>query len=208
MTGQNIGNLLNAANVTWGWFQGGFKATTPWTGGATRAECEAHHANIGGTQQLDYSPHHAPFQYYQSTANPHHLEPASVNEIGHNGTANHNYDLSWFTKAIKADNLPSVSYVKAGKYQDGHAGYSDPIDEQHFYVKYINAIMKSKYWKNTAIILAYDDSDGWYDHAAAPVTNSSSDPSEDAAWCSTSPAPRSCSATRTAADPGCGSRCS
>ena len=27
-----------------------------------------------------------------------------------------------------ADNLPAVSFLKAPEYQDGHAGYSDPID--------------------------------------------------------------------------------
>ncbi len=186
MSGQNIGDLLNAQNVSWGWFQGGFKATTPYAGGDTSAKCEASHQNIGGVRQTDYSPHHDPFQYYTSTSNRHHLEPRGVREVGHSGRANHNYDLSWFTKAVQAGNLPSVSYLKAAKYQDGHAGYSDPIDEQHFYVKYINMIMRSPYWKDTAIVLAYDDSDGWYDHVAAPVRNGSNDPAEDAAWCSAS----------------------
>ncbi len=189
MTGQNIGDLLNAAGVSWGWFQGGFKATTPYAGPGTKAKCESKHKNIGGALQQDYNPHHAPFQYYQSTANQNHLEPASINEVGHDGQANHNYDVTWFTKAVRAGKLPAVSYLKAANYQDGHAGYSDPIDEQHFYVKYINTIMRSKYWKDTAIIIAYDDSDGWYDHVAAPVRNGSNDPAEDAVWCSGSGAP-------------------
>src|SRR5205823_10348258 len=53
---------------------------------------------------------------------------------GHNGQANHQYDLSWFFKALNGRNLPSVSFLKAAAYQDGHAGYSDPTDEQHFLV--------------------------------------------------------------------------
>ncbi|MEZ0577815.1 phospholipase C [Nocardioides sp. MH1] len=189
MDGTNVGELLSANNVSWGWFQGGFKATTPYAGGTTKAKCEASHKNIGGVVQGDYSPHHDPFQYYESTSNPHHLEPRRLGEVGHDGRANHNYDLSWFTKALKGGKLPSVSYLKAAKYQDGHAGYSDPIDEQHFYVQYINAIMRSQYWKDTAIVIAYDDSDGWYDHFPAPVTNGSNDPAEDAAWCASSGAP-------------------
>lgn len=60
---------------------------------------------------------------------PHHLAPRSVAEIGHNGRANHNYDLSGFDAAIEAGNLPAVSFLKAGEYQNGHAGYSDPLDE-------------------------------------------------------------------------------
>lgn len=40
----------------------------------------------------------------------------------------------------RAGNLPAVSFLKAAKYQDGHACYSDPVDEQHFLVKEINAL--------------------------------------------------------------------
>ena len=63
-------------------------------------------------------------------------------------------------------NLPAVSFLKAPEYQDGHAGYSDPLDEQNFLVNTINAIQNSPFWKSTAIVIAYDDSDGWYDHVA------------------------------------------
>ena len=47
MTGKNIGNLLNAKHVTWGWFQGGFAPTG--TNSAGYAVCGSAHANIGGT---------------------------------------------------------------------------------------------------------------------------------------------------------------
>ena len=97
--------------------------------------------------------------------------------------ANHNYDQTDFDSAIQVGNLPAVSFLKAAEYQDGHAGYSDPIDEQHFLVDEINQIQKSKFWASTAIVIAYDDSDGWYDHVASPVLNASSDPATDAAIC-------------------------
>ena len=176
MTGQNIGNLLNAKGITWGWFEGGFAPTSTVNGTAV---CGSSHLNVGGETVTDYIPHHDPFQYYASTANPHHLPPAGRAEIGHNGQANHNYDLSWFYKALDGGNLPSVSYVKAPAYEDGHAGYSDPIDEQHFLVNTINAIEKSKYWGSTAIVINYDDSDGWYDHVMSPIINPSADPAHD-----------------------------
>jgi len=179
MTGKNIGDLLNAKNVSWGWFQGGFGATTAATS-TSKAVCAAAHNNIGAASIRDYSPHHDPFEYYQSTANVHHLAPASESEIGHNGQANHQYDLSLFYTAIQKGNLPAVSFVKQSEYQDGHAGYSDPLDEQHGLVSLINALEKSKDWKSTAVVVAYDDSDGWYDHVAPPNVNSSSDPATDA----------------------------
>jgi phospholipase C len=168
MSGKNVGDLLNAKDMTWGWFQGGFR------------DCNATHTNIAGGASKDYIPHHQPFQYYQSTANPHHTAPASVAEIGHAGPANHQYDLSDFWAAVNAGNMPAVSYLKAAAYQDGHAGYSDPLDEQTFLVNTINALQKSKDWDSTAVVIAYDDSDGWYDHALAPVVSASSDPQYDA----------------------------
>ena len=122
MSGSNVGDLLNAHNVSWGWFQGGFRPTGTDANG--KAVCGASHTNIGGATVTDYIPHHQPFQYYPQTANPRHTPPASVDEIGHAGPANHQYDLTDFWAAADAGMLPAVSYLKAAAYQDGHAGYS------------------------------------------------------------------------------------
>ncbi|WP_309133081.1 alkaline phosphatase family protein [Brevibacterium sp.] len=178
LTGRNIGDLLSSKGVSWGWFQGGFTPSTSATD-SSGAKCMTSHTNVGGNAAIDYSPHHNPFAYYKSTANQHHLSPASTGEIGHDGRANHSYDLDSFEKVVDGDNMPAVSYLKAGEYQDGHAGYSDPVDEQHFLTKYINMVQKSKNWKDTAVVVAYDDSDGWYDHRAADLTNASNDPGTD-----------------------------
>ncbi|GGJ03149.1 phospholipase C [Streptomyces brasiliensis] len=176
MQGKNIGDLLSQKKVSWGWFQGGFRPSTAWDGTqGNYAKCDTTHTNVGGAAAVDYSPHHNPFSYYRSTANPHHLAPKNVDEIGHAGQANHNYDLTDFDAALKSGKLPAVSFLKAGEYQDGHAGYSDPIDEQHFLVNEINAIQSSPQWKSTAVVIAYDDSDGWYDHAYAKPRNGSAD---------------------------------
>ncbi len=121
----------------------------------------------------DYSAHHEPFQYYASTANPHHLPPSSVAAVGHTDAANHQYDLVDFAAALRGGNLPAVSFLKAAEYQDGHAGYSDPLDEQHFLVDTLNALQRSTAWPSTAVVIAYDDSDGWYDHQASPIVNPS-----------------------------------
>ena len=81
---------------------------------------------------------------------------------------NHQYDISWFNKAIEAGNMPQVSFLKAPAAENGHPGNSDPLDEQKFLVEEINMIQNSQYWDNTAIFIAYDDSDGWYDHSGRP----------------------------------------
>jgi phospholipase C len=244
MSGKNIGDELNAAHVSWGWFQGGFRPTTSFADAASatghngqpastfipdefkgkffqnvphasdQGICNANTA-VGagltsplptGTGQFgfkdDYIPHHEPFEYYASTANPHHLAvPANssgqdtlrgLHSIGTDtqhfvkgqpqfDTPNHQYDMSDFDQLVSAIHLhllpasalPGVSFLKAPGFQDGHAAYSDPLDEQEFLVREINALEQTDDWPSTAVIVAYDDSDGWYDHAFSGVTNPS-----------------------------------
>jgi phospholipase C len=177
----NIGNLLNDAGVTWGWFQGGFTPTVSYnpTTGAP-AQCGESEAQVGGTTEAAYSPHHEPFQYFASTANPHHLPPSSASTIGYTDQANHQYDISSFWVAADAGNLPAVSYLKAPRYQDGHPANSDPLDEQTWLVNTINKLMSLPTWSSTAIIINWDDSDGWYDSVMPTIISPSSDPTNDA----------------------------
>jgi phospholipase C len=244
MSGVNVGDELNAAGLSWGFFEGGFRPTTPFPDAAAttghagqptatfvpgefkaagfnrtiphssnQGICDAVHAvgaGLQGTQagtgqygwKDDYIPHHQPFQYYASTANPHHLTlatspdgsvpPSELRTIGTDtqhyaggqpqfDTPNHQYDMSDFDQLVAAigrgdlppSALPAVSYLKAAGYEDGHAAYSDPLDEQEFVVAEIDALQRTPAWKSTAVVIAYDDSDGWYDHAYSGVTNPS-----------------------------------
>ncbi|HTB71152.1 MAG TPA: alkaline phosphatase family protein [Solirubrobacteraceae bacterium] len=246
MKGTNIGDALNSAGLSWGWFEGGFRPSTSYTealaatGKAGQPDSTftpdqfssyfsnaehrpAHSSNqnlcsavhpvgvaLGGTGQWgyknDYIPHHEPFQYYASTANPHHLTVPSVGgqdtlsgleQIGKDtqayvggapqfNTPNHQYDTSDFNQLVEAINrrelpdtaLPAVSFLKAPGYEDGHAAYSEPADEQQFITDEINALMRSPDWKNTVVMINYDDSDGWYDHVYSGVTNPSLSPAD------------------------------
>ncbi len=235
--GENIGDLLNRAHLSWGWFEGGFRPTIKYDQGlaavgatgqptstfipdqfkgvtnpvphaSNQGLCDNNHpigAALGGTGQWgyknDYIPHHEPFQYYASTANPHHLSVqnsngtdtiAGLKSIGHDtqsyqagapqfNTPNHNYDMSDFDQLVAAINrgelpgsaLPAVSFLKAPGYQDGHAGYSDPADEQQFIVNELNALQRTPDWGSTVVVVNYDDSDGWYDHVYSGVHNPS-----------------------------------
>ena len=195
LNGKNIGDQLNAAGLSWGWFQGGFRPTTTFADGAgsdrqhrpvdrapssptssrrpNSRQAVPHASNQGlcnavtpgrrsrsaATGQWgykdDYIAHHEPFQYYASTANPHHLtvpatppaatsSPASrtigtdtqsyVGGVPQFDTPNHNYDMSDFDQLVTAISnhelpasaLPAVSFLKAPGFQDGHAAYSDP----------------------------------------------------------------------------------
>ena len=173
LTSKNIGDLLNSAGVTWGWFEGGFDLTITNPNGSS----QCHRSTVSpvtGLTETDYVPHHQPFQYYTSTANLQHTRPTSVSMIGHQGDAgNHEYDTHDFFDAIKAGNFPAVSFLKAPSYQDAHPGNSNPLDEQTFVVDVINFLQQQAAWSSTAVVIAYDDSDGWYDHQYSPRVNGS-----------------------------------
>ena len=184
LSGTNIGDELNKAGLSWGWFQGGFRPTTtsrppparpatpasrprPSSPTSSRAAsrartcrrtasnqalCDAYHpigVALGATGTTaatapwgfkdDYIAHHEPFQFYASTANPHHLTIAtdgSGNDLLHGtdslsgigtdtqtfsgaygtgpqfNTPNHNYDTSDFDQLVAAINdgsLPASS---------------------------------------------------------------------------------------------------
>jgi phospholipase C len=172
LSGKNVGDLLNNAGLTWGWFQGGFNLSTVNPNGTTGCK-RSTVSPITGLTEGDYVEHHQPFQYYANTRNPSHLRPTSLSTIGSTDAANHQYDsLDWFN-ALAAGNLPAVSFLKAPSYQDAHPGNSNPLDEQAFVVNVINTLEQSPFWSTTAVIIDYDDSDGWYDHQMAAIANGS-----------------------------------
>ena len=175
MTGPNIGDLLNAANVTWGWFHGGFNLSLTNSNGTTGCARTTTSAVTGVTEN-DYIQHHEPFQFYASTQNLTHARPSSIANIGQTDAANHQYDIEDFYAALQANNLPAVSFLKAPGFQEGHAGYSDPLDEQTFIVTVLNALQQSPEWNSTAVVISWDDSDGWYDHQMSPILNQSASP--------------------------------
>lgn len=181
MTSRNIGDLLDAHGITWGGFMGGFDLTASNPNGSTGCSRSTYSSVLDATK-TDYIPHHNWFMYYASTANPTHARPTSVAQIGYtddkDGSAtpvHHEYDLHDFFDAVSSGNFPSVSYLKAPAIGDAHPGNSDPLDEQAFIVRVVNFLEQQPDWKNTAIIVTYDDSDGWYDHRYASPTTSSFD---------------------------------
>jgi phospholipase C len=192
-TAKNIGDLLNTADIPWGSFVGGFNLQTINDNGssgcsgvnsqgvkATNAG-RSHVSPVTGRTENDYVQHHIWFQYFQSTSNPMHLRPTSTAAIGYTTVpgkktvdpANHGYDINDFYTAVGSGNYPAVSFVKMESYQDEHPGNSNSLDAQTGVVNLVNFLMQQPDWDSTAIIINYDDSDGWYDHAFAPTTSAS-----------------------------------
>jgi phospholipase C len=167
MNSKNVGDLMNTAGIPWGWFYGDF----PESGGSTPIDSTQCASTPSGQT---YNSHYAPFMYYASTSNQHHLAPSSATAIGTAADqANHNYSLVDFQSALAAGNLPAVTFLKAPSTETGHPSKSDPLQEQTFLVDTINQLQQSPFWSQMAIFITYDDSDGWYDHVMPPIVNPS-----------------------------------
>src|SRR5580704_14468691 len=94
-TAKNIGDLLNAADIPWGSFVGGFNLQTINDNGSTGCSGvngqgvkaanagRSHVSPVTGRTVNDYVQHHIWFQYFTSTANPTHLRPTSTASIGY-----------------------------------------------------------------------------------------------------------------------------
>jgi phospholipase C len=65
------------------------------------------------------------------------------------------------------DPNPDLATVFHG--DDDHPGYSDSQVSEALLAREINAIASSPYWSQSVILIAYDESDGLYDHARPRV---------------------------------------
>jgi phospholipase C len=168
---QDIGYLAAHGQkpVNWGWYEEGYdhEPTDP----ASPVDANGVHAS--------YITHHNGPQYFGYVSN----NPAERNNL---------HGLNDLYTAISTGGLPSkggVFYVKGG-YQnimglkvdnpnakaqanfvgdDDHPGYSDAQISEAMVAKTVNAIAKSPYWKHSAIIITWDDSEGDYDHVRPPI---------------------------------------
>ena len=157
--------------TNWGWFQEGFD-TEPTDSTAVPAHSS-------------YVLHHNGPQYF--------------GYVGDNPTVaqNHLFGLQDFFTAVNNRLLPDaggVAYVRGGydnndglvpvdpnaavraafPGSDDHPGYSDAQISEQLLADEVNAIAASPYWKDSAIIITYDETDGLYDHST--VTSRVSDP--------------------------------
>ena len=152
------------AATNWGWYQQGYDHEP--TDGAHAASHDT------------YVVHHNAPQYFGYVAN---------NPIA----TTHMHGLGDFFADVAARRLPAsgVFYVRGGygnilgfkpldpnpnlatvfHGDDDHPGYSDSQLSEALLAREINAIAASPYWPHSVILIAYDESDGLYDHARPRV---------------------------------------
>ena len=148
MSGQNIGDLLNAAGITWGFFEGGFDLTAH--------ESQRHHrlhplAHLHGHRSQRRTTTSRTTSPSSTTLRPRTRSTCGrprVQTIGADGDqATTSTTSTTSSPRSSAGNFPAVSFLKAPGYQDGHAGYSDPLDEQTFVVHVINFLQQTPDWE-------------------------------------------------------------
>jgi phospholipase C len=124
------------------------------------------------------------WRYYTPTANSMWSAPTAIQHICiPNGPQKACYGSDWHNVAIPSPKI--LTDISNGKLAQVSwvipaAGYSDHPGNgsggPSWVASIVNAIGKSGYWKNTAILITWDDWGGWYDHVK-PLAN-------DTGWCS------------------------
>jgi phospholipase C len=77
-------------------------------------------------------------------------------------------------KDLKGGSLPAVSWVIPTLFDSDHPA-SGCNGGPRWVTSVVNAAGTSRYWKNTAIVLLWDDWGGWYDPVPPPQVNYTSD---------------------------------
>ena len=74
-----------------------------------------------------------------------------------------------FLPDLEHGRLPSVSWINPHASYDEHPGGGVSVcTGENWTVDTVNAIMRSKYWPDTAIVIVWDDFGGFYDHVPPP----------------------------------------
>jgi phospholipase C len=102
---------------------------------------------------VDYVPQENPFQYFTTTANSEHTQT---------------FTLASFNTMLADGTLPSVYWIQPDGAKDMHPGGGNVLDGIEFVDEIVQAVKSSGQWQNTAIIILFDESGGWYDHVSPP----------------------------------------
>lgn len=166
-----IGDILDAASVSWKWYSGGWDNAV-----ASSTSNPTHYGNAGPNtvsplfqwhhQALAFFDHYAPFVSKATyDANPS-LYPGGLNPY----SAARIQDESHLYTDITNNTLPSVSFVKFLGPDNEHPGYASLQQGQQHVADLVAAVKANPaLWAHTAIIITYDEHGGRWDHVAPPV---------------------------------------
>ena len=154
----NIGNRLDDAGVNWRWYSGGWNDALANNKTANLELFQFHH------QPFAHYTKYAPFLVAPTSdyAAPPQLNPAAT------GPNAHLQDETAFLADVARGDLPPVSFVKPIGTNNEHPGYTDEVTGQQHVANLVAAVRKSKVWKDSVIIITYDENGGRWDHVVPP----------------------------------------
>jgi phospholipase C len=163
---KTIGDLLTDAtpSVSWRWYSGGWNDALANPGAAAKCQQPIPGAvtNDPPGSGVCFQFHHQPFAYFQrwgSTGDP---------TVFHE----HLKDEQDFLQDLRSDGgLPSVAFVKAVGVDNEHPNYSAVLAGQAHVQQLIAALCASPYWPTTAVVIAYDENGGRWDHVRPPAVD-------------------------------------
>ncbi|MEU2021195.1 phosphocholine-specific phospholipase C [Streptomyces sp. NPDC016469] len=75
-----------------------------------------------------------------------------------------------FAKDVEAGTLPEVSYLVPSAIDSEHPSVSSPVHSATVVYKILDALGKHPdVWRHTAVLINYDENDGFFDHVPPPV---------------------------------------
>jgi len=78
------------------------------------------------------------------------------------------HDPDEFLQHLRAGKLPNVNWIVPPPFANEHPGGTSVCAGENWTVQHLNALMRSKYWKSTAVFITWDDFGGFYDHLPPP----------------------------------------
>ncbi len=151
-TQTTIGDLLSAKGISWAWYGGGWNAALK-----DGMQDPATKRSVIYTGDINFQPHHQPYNYFANYA------------PGTQARVDHIKDTDDFEAALKAGNLPAVSFIKPQGSLNQHPGYTDVMKGDAYVAGLINKVQSNPVFKDTAIIVTYDENGGFWDHATPPA---------------------------------------
>ena len=138
-TQPTIGDKLSEKNISWAWYAGG------WNDAAK------------GKPSKQFQFHHQPFVYFKQYAE------------GTTARTEHLKDETDFLKGIEKGVLPAVSFFKPIGDLTEHPGYADVLSGDQHIADILQKIERSRLWKDSVVIVTYDEFGGFWDHVPPPV---------------------------------------
>jgi phospholipase C len=143
-----IGNRLDDRGVNWKWYSGGWSNA------------------LAGQADPLFQYHHQAFGYYAKYAP---FNPDGTLNPFTTGPDAHLQDEVNFFNDITNGTLSAVSFIKPLGPDNEHPGYASLLRGQQHVADLVSAVQHSKFWKDTVIVITYDENGGRWDHVTPPV---------------------------------------